>query len=70
MCGDYRLVNKQICSNKYAMPLPEKIFDALGQTKILNTLDLRSNYHHLPLRQGDKVKITFWGIHLHGKDCL
>jgi hypothetical protein len=22
------------------------------------------------LKEGDKVKTTFWGIHPHGKDCL
>jgi hypothetical protein len=29
MCGDYRLMNKQTHSNKYAMPLLEEIFDGL-----------------------------------------
>jgi hypothetical protein len=24
----------------------------------------------LPLREGDKVKTTFWGVDPHGKDCL
>jgi hypothetical protein len=24
----------------------------------------------LPLREGDKVETTFWGIDPHGKDCL
>jgi hypothetical protein len=28
------------------------------------------SYHQLPLREGDKVKITFWGINIHGKYCL
>jgi hypothetical protein len=23
-----------------------------------------------PLREGEKVKMTFWGIDLHGNDCL
>jgi hypothetical protein len=68
-CGDYHPVNKQTCSNKYAMPLLEEIFDALRHAKVFNTLDLRSNYHKLPLREGDKVK-TVWGIDPHGKDCL
>jgi hypothetical protein len=26
MCGDYHLVNKQTCLNKYAMPLLQEIF--------------------------------------------
>jgi hypothetical protein len=56
--------------DKYAMPLLEEIFNALGQIKVFNTLDLRSSYHQLPLREGDKVKMVFWRINLHGKDCL
>jgi hypothetical protein len=52
------------------MPLPEEIFDAFGQAKIFSTLDLRSGYHQLPLKEGDKVRTTFWGIDPHGKDCL
>jgi len=37
---------------------------------VFSTLDLQSNYHQLPLKEGDKVKMTFWGIDPHGKDCL
>ncbi len=70
MCGDYRLVNKWTHSNKYAMPLLEEIFDALGQAKVFSTLDLKSSYHQLPLKEGDKVNTRFWGINPHGKDCL
>jgi hypothetical protein len=47
MCGDYRPINKRTHLDKYAMPLPEEIFDALGQAKIFNTLDLRFGYHQL-----------------------
>jgi hypothetical protein len=52
------------------MLLSEEIFYSLGQAKVFSTLDLRSNYHQFPLKEGDKVKMTFWGINLHGKDCL
>jgi len=45
MCGDYFPVNKQTCSNKYGMPLLEEIFDALGQAKVLSSLDLIFGYH-------------------------
>jgi hypothetical protein len=45
MCGDYHLVSKRTHLDKYAMPLPKEIFDALGQAKVLSTLDLRFNYH-------------------------
>jgi hypothetical protein len=52
------------------MPLLEEILDALKQAKVFKTLDLRSNYHQLPLKEDDKVKTTFWGIDPHGKDYL
>jgi hypothetical protein len=61
-CGDYGLINKCMCLDKYAMPLPKEIFDTLGQAKVFNTLDLQSNYHQFPLKESDKVKMTFWGI--------
>jgi hypothetical protein len=70
MCGDYRPLNKCTRLNKYAMPLLEEIFYALNQAKVFSTLDLKFGYHHLSLREGDKVKTTFWGIDFHGKDCL
>jgi hypothetical protein len=70
MCGDYHPVKKRTRLNKYVMSLPKNIFDALGQVKVFNTLDLRSSYHQLPLRKGDKVKTTFWGVNPNGKDYL
>jgi hypothetical protein len=45
MCGDYRLANKWTCLNKYVMPLLEEIYNAFGQAKVFNILDLRSSYH-------------------------
>ncbi len=52
------------------MPLSEEIFDALSKAKVFNTLELRFRYHELPLKESDKVKTTFWGINLQGKDYL
>ncbi len=40
MCGDYRPINRQTKSDKYAMPTPEKIFDVVGHAKVFSTLDL------------------------------
>jgi len=67
MRGDYFPINKHTHSNKYAMPLLEKIFDALGQAKVFSTLDLRCGYHQLSLKEGDKVKRTFWESIFMGK---
>ncbi len=55
---------KQVCH-----ALLEEIFDALEQAKVFSTLDLQDGYsYQLPLREGDKVKMTFWGIGPCGKD--
>jgi hypothetical protein len=58
MCEDYHLVNNRKHVDKHAMPLLEKIFDNFGHAKVFNTLDLKSNDHQLPLREGD-CEVTF-----------
>jgi hypothetical protein len=45
MCGDYLPINKRTHSNKYAIPLSEEIFDALGQAMVFSTLDLIFGYN-------------------------
>ena len=70
MCRDYRPMNCQTKSDRYAMPTPEEIFDVIGHSKVLNTLDLRFGYHQLPIREVDKEKTAFWGINEHKKDRL
>ncbi|BBN03753.1 hypothetical protein Mp_2g26090 [Marchantia polymorpha subsp. ruderalis] len=70
MCGDYRPINRQTKSDKYAMPTPEEIFDVVEHGWIFSTLDLRAGYHQLPIREEDKIKTAFWGVNSHGKDCL
>ncbi len=70
MCGNYRPINRQTKSDKYAMPTLEKIFDVVGHARIFSTLDLRAGYHQLLIQEEDKAKIAFWGVNFHGKDCL
>jgi hypothetical protein len=36
MCEDFHPINKRMHLNKYAMPLPKEIFDALVQAKVFN----------------------------------
>jgi hypothetical protein len=70
MCGDHRRINKFTKSNCYAMPIPEENFEAIGHAKVFSTLDLRSGYHQIGLREEDKEKTAFWGIDKDGKDRL
>jgi hypothetical protein len=45
MCEDYRFINRQTKSDKYAMPTPKEIFDVVGHARVFSTLDLRAGYH-------------------------
>ena len=67
MCGDYRPVNRKTKSDRYPMPTPEELFDSLGAARVFSTLDLRSGYHQLPLRQEDRIKTAFWGVDEDGR---
>jgi hypothetical protein len=49
MCGDYRPINRQTKSDKYAMPTLEEIFDVVGHARVFCTLDLRTGYYQLPI---------------------
>jgi hypothetical protein len=51
-------------------PYQRKSLMPLDMIRFFSTLDLRAGYHQLPLREGDKVKTTFWGIDPHGKKYL
>jgi hypothetical protein len=70
MYGDYRRINKFTKSDRYAMPTLEENFEAIGHVKVFSTLDLRSGYHQIGLREEDKEKTAFWGIDIDGKDRL
>ncbi len=59
--------NKHIWTNMAWMSMLKKVFDALGYAKVFNTLDLHFNYHHLLLKEGDKVKIALRGLIIMGK---
>jgi len=52
------------------MPIPEELFDDMEFPQVLSTLDLRFDYHQLPLFAGDPVKIALWGVDQNGKDQL
>jgi hypothetical protein len=70
MCGDCCPINRQTKSDRYAMPIPQEIFDASGHAKVFSTLDLQAIYHQLPIRLQNRQKTAFWGIDPFGKDCL
>jgi hypothetical protein len=70
MYGDYKRINKFTKSDRYAMPIPKENFEAIEHAKVFSTLDLRSEYHQIGLKEEDKEKTRFWGIDTDGKDRL
>ena len=43
-CINYRWLKKKTVKNRYPLPLPEELFDGLGNAKVLTKIDLRSGY--------------------------
>ena len=62
MCGDYRPINWKTKLDRYPIPIPEKLFDAIGFSRVFSIRNLRSDYHQFSLLAGDRVKTTFWGV--------
>ena len=65
-CIDYQWLNKKTVKNRYPLPLPEEMFDWLGNTKVFSKIDLKSGYWQIPVRPGDVHKTAFktpWGLY-------
>jgi len=41
MCGDYRPLNLVTPQDRYPMPIPEELFDSIGDSNIFTIMDLR-----------------------------
>ena len=65
-CIDYRWLNKKTVRNRYPLPLPEELFDRLGNAKVFSKIDLRSGYWQMPVKPEDVHKTAFktrWGLY-------
>jgi hypothetical protein len=56
MCLDYLALNKGTIKKKNPIPRVDKIFDRLQGATHLSTLDLRSGYYHIRVRDEDIPK--------------
>ena len=59
MCIDYRQLNKVTIKNKYPLPRIDDLFDQLQGACVFYTIDLRSGYHQLKIRETDVPKTAF-----------
>ncbi|CDF41213.1 unnamed protein product [Chondrus crispus] len=59
MCIDYRALNKQTIKNQVPLPRIDEVWDQVGGSKCFSTIDLRSGYHQIRLRDADIQRTAF-----------
>jgi hypothetical protein len=59
LCIDYKEINKVTVKNKYPLPRNEDLFDQLQGSQVFSTIDLRSRYHQLRVKEEDIQKTAF-----------
>jgi hypothetical protein len=57
---DYRALNSKTPTDHYPLPTSEDIFDALSDSTVFTTLDLRMGYHQIRIAEEDCCKTAFW----------
>ncbi len=61
MCGDYRPLNLVTLQDRYPMPIPEKLFNSIGNLNIFTIMDMRQGFNKIVLVAKDHKKTTFHG---------
>lgn len=59
VCVDYRRINKVIIKDKYPIPLIEDLIDALKESKIFSTLDLKNGFFHVSVSEESQKYTSF-----------
>ena len=59
LCVDFRALNRVSQFDAYPMPKVEDIFDHVGSSKYISTLDLTKGYWQIPLAEGSICKTAF-----------
>ena len=59
-CIDFRKLNEHTLTDHAGPPLPEQLFQDIGEDCIFSKLDLRAGFHQIPVHPDDQPKTTFW----------
>jgi hypothetical protein len=59
LCMDYRVLNEVTVKNKYPLHRIDDMFDQLRGARVFSTIDLRSGYHQLKIRECNILKTAF-----------
>lgn len=58
-CIDFRRINQVTIPDKHPIPHPEDTLGALGGAKWFSTVDLKSGYHQILIRESDRPLTSF-----------
>jgi hypothetical protein len=59
LCVDFRRLNAYTIKNKFPLPIIEELFEELFGAKWFATLDLRSGFHQILVKEADQYKTAF-----------
>ena len=58
-CVDYRRLNQLSKFDTYPIPRIEEVFESVGSSTVITTLDLASGYWQIPMAEGSQEKSEF-----------
>jgi hypothetical protein len=61
MCEDSRPLNFVTPQDMYPMPIPEELFDSIGDSNIFIIVDLRQGFNQIVFASKDRKKMAFHG---------